>query len=272
MPEKRPKERESAASSSAPIVAEPAEVVTTELVALEAVSPEIVPSGVFSTTDPAEAIRQASRLIKYVNEMIAPRRKDFISVIQGRDFPKATWWTAVGQPLGLSPRTVWVKRRDDFELETWEARVEVYNRADQLISAGQALCGRGEGTDRRKSGGKDARKLDWESYALYSFAQTRATGKAYRTPLSFLAVLADLEPTPAEEMDEGPPIAFPGDGLDWDDVCDDIKVGLKHLGWGDTKARSRLAKFLNTDGTLDEDKAVAFLSAELAKADQEAGR
>ena len=118
MPDKVPTERDTT-------VAEPAEEVAAELIALEAVSPEMVPSGVFSTTDPAEAIRQASRLIKYVTEMIKPHRKDFISVIQGRDFPKATWWTAVGQPLGLSPRTVWVRRREDFELETWEARVEI---------------------------------------------------------------------------------------------------------------------------------------------------
>lgn len=36
--------------------------------------------------------------------------------------------------------------------------------------------------------------------SVYSMAQTRALGKAYRMALSWIVKMADYEPTPAEEM------------------------------------------------------------------------
>ncbi|MDP7475517.1 MAG: hypothetical protein QF859_06100, partial [Candidatus Marinimicrobia bacterium] len=41
---------------------------------------------------------------------------------------------------------------------------------------------------------------DAPEYSIKSMAITRATGKAYRIPLSFLAVMAGLAPTNAEEI------------------------------------------------------------------------
>lgn len=146
------------------------------------------PRGIFGD-DPKQALEMARQLVAATDSLIRSRRSDFIAVIGGREYPKADWWTAMGQPLGLSPVVVWVKRAEGFASETWEARVEVRNRDGAVVSSGQAVCSRDEPNWKRR-----------DSYALYSMAQTRATAKAYRLPLSFLAVLSGLAPTPAEEM------------------------------------------------------------------------
>ena len=47
---------------------------------------------------------------------------------------------------------------------------------------------------------REERWRNADEYAIKSMSITRASGKAYRIPLSFLAVMAGLEVTPAEEM------------------------------------------------------------------------
>jgi len=212
-----------------------------------AVIPPTAPMGVFDS-DPVAAIEQARMIVQHVNTLIAPRRGEFIAHIQGKEYPMVDWWTAVGQPLGLSPQVVWVKRREDFEQETWEARVEVYNRGGQMISSGQAICSR-----------QEKNKSFWDTYALYSMAQTRAMGKAYRLPLSFMAVLAGLEPVPAEEMGSQPE----DPAVNLDALPDEIAEPLKELGYTRGKARAVLAQFLRHDGTLNEIAAAKFLSAQI---------
>jgi len=156
-----------------------------------------LPASIFGD-DPVSALEMARAMVQRMEAMIAPRRQDFVCNIQGRDYPKVDWWTAAGQPLGLSPRVVWCRQVEGMEPQTFEARVEVYDRQGNLWSSGQALCSRGERTWAKR-----------DAYALYSMAQTRSTGKAYRLPLSFLAVLAGLQPTPAEEMPRTPDTSTP---------------------------------------------------------------
>jgi len=148
-----------------------------------------VPANLFGP-DPAMALENARAIVQRIEAMIKPRRSDFVAKIQGREYPKCDWWTAAGQPLGLSPQVAWVRPVDFLgDVEAYEARVEVYDRGGNMVSAGQAICSRAESNWKNR-----------DTYAIYSMAQTRATGKAYRLPLSFLAVLAGLQPTPAEEM------------------------------------------------------------------------
>jgi hypothetical protein len=71
----------------------------------------------------------------------------------------------------------------------WEARVEVFTAAGQLVGAAEAEC-RWEETDWQ----------DRDSYAVRSMAATRATSKALRQPLGFIIELAGFSATPAEEM------------------------------------------------------------------------
>lgn len=114
---------------------------------------------------------------------------NYIANIQGKKYPKVEWWTTVGASLGLFPREVEVKRIGDKPV-CYEAHVEVVeHRTGKVVTRASAIC---SGAERRWGRADD--------YAVRSMAVTRATGKAYRLGLSFIAVMAELEPTPAEEM------------------------------------------------------------------------
>jgi len=209
-----------------------------------------VPIGIFAD-DPIQAIEQVTSIVKHVDTLIAPRRKDFICQIQGRDYPMVVWWTAVGAFLGLMPRVVWTERIDEpaeHHTETWKARVEVYNRTDALVSSGEAICSRGE-----------RGKKQWESPALLAMAQTRATGRSFRTPLSCLAVMAGLEPTVAEDMQSGGIV----DEVALGALSDELKAMVKELKWTRGVAKAELHPFLVGDGLVDVDKARAHLNAAL---------
>ena len=114
----------------------------------------------------------------------------FVSNISGRTYPRVEWWNAAGAALGLFPVEIRNVRQvvDDPTEIRYEAIVEIRS-GETVVTRGSAIC-----TNKEKNWkGRD-------EYAIRSMAATRATGKAYRLGLSFLAVLANLEPTPAEEI------------------------------------------------------------------------
>jgi hypothetical protein len=136
--------------------------------------------------DPEQAYKEAQRLVSVVaNRCTGP---GYLVNINGKQYPKIEWWTSVSASLGLFPRVLYSKRLDRNGEVAYEAKVEVY-RNNQIIASGEAMCSNHE--DRWQSA---------DEYAIKSMAITRASGKAYRIPLSFLAVMAGLEVTPAEEM------------------------------------------------------------------------
>jgi hypothetical protein len=108
--------------------------------------------------------------------------------IKGKQYPKIEWWTSVSASLGLFPRVLYSKRLDREGEIAYEAKVEVH-RNGIVMASGEAMCSN-----------REARWQHADEYAIKSMAITRASGKAYRIPLSFLAVMAGLEVTPAEEM------------------------------------------------------------------------
>lgn len=147
---------------------------------------EIVsPTALFSR-DPEEAFREAERLVSVVARRCTG--PGYLVNIRGKQYPKIEWWTTVAASLELFPRTVFARRLNREDEIAYEARVEVHH-SGSVISAGEALCSNLE-----------ARWQQADEYAIKSMAITRASGKAYRIPLSFLAVMAGLEATPAEEM------------------------------------------------------------------------
>jgi hypothetical protein len=141
--------------------------------------------------DPVRALEQASTMIKAVSQIC--KGPQYISIIGGKKYPKVEWWTTVGGSKGLFPYLVWCKKLDRPDEVAYEARVEVRNQVNQTaITAAEAIC-----TDKEKNWkGRD-------EYAIKSMAQTRATAKAFRLGLSFLATMAGLEATPAEEVPRG---------------------------------------------------------------------
>ena len=134
-----------------------------------------------------EGIKLARRLVLEMTK--AANGPGMIARIQGKNYPTVQWWTTAGAALGIFGREISSVKldRDDGEV-IYEAVVETW-RGDQMISRASALCSSKERT--------------WSSrdeYAIKSMACTRALGKAFRLPLSSLAVMAGLEATPAEEM------------------------------------------------------------------------
>jgi hypothetical protein len=136
--------------------------------------------------DPEKAYKEAQRLVNLMaSKCTGP---GYLVQIKGRQYPKIEWWTSVSASLGLFPSTVFAKCLDREDEIAYEARVEV-RRNGHVISSGEAMCSN-----------KESHWRNADEYAIKSMAITRASGKAYRIPLSFLAVMAGLEATPAEEM------------------------------------------------------------------------
>ena len=139
--------------------------------------------------DPIEAMEEAQRIVKYMAKHCTG--KGFISPIKNKKYPKVEWWTTIGSSLGLFAVPKYAHRLDRKDEIAYDARVEVF-RNGQLITAGEAICS-----------SKEAKWRNSDEYAIKSMAITRATAKAFRTNLAFMAALAGLEATPAEEVVHG---------------------------------------------------------------------
>lgn len=131
------------------------------------------------------SLKQAETVVSYMASKCSG--PSFISRIQGKQYPLVTWWTTVGAALGLFPQEVSSRKIKDDPL-TYEAVVEV-RHGEQVVSRASAICS-----------AEERRWKTADEYAVKSMATTRATGKAYRIAFAFLAVMAGLEPTPAEEI------------------------------------------------------------------------
>lgn len=136
--------------------------------------------------EPTAALEKAEKLVSYMAEKCSGEQ--YIAEIQGKSYPRCEWWTTVGAALGLFPREESCRRLERGGETAYEAVVGVYN-GDQRVTRASAICSTAEPTWSNRA-----------EYAIRSMALTRATSKAYRLGLSFLPVLAGLEPTPAEEM------------------------------------------------------------------------
>jgi len=138
------------------------------------------------SSDPEQAYLQAQRIVSVVAQRCTG--PGYLVNIRGKQYPKIEWWTTVSASLGLFPQVIFAQRLDREGEIAYEAKVAVY-RQDQVVASGEAMCSN-----------KEERWVHADEYAIKSMAITRASGKAYRIPLSFLAVMAGLEGTPAEEV------------------------------------------------------------------------
>lgn len=126
----------------------------------------------------------ANALIEIVN------KQKWYEVINGKKYLKVEAWQTLGRFYGLSARTHSVEFVEyPTGINGFKARVEVVNSEGIVVGAAESLCLRDESKWKER-----------DTYALNSMAQTRATSKAFRQILSFVAVLAGYSPTPAEEM------------------------------------------------------------------------
>lgn len=240
------------------------EVPESDLEIVPAIPQELVEAGIFSH-DPIAAIEQARRIATHMQKLIAPRRKDFICQIKGRTCPMDPWWTAMGQTLGLSPVLMWTRKFEPMwdRTEGYESRTEVRHRSGAVVSAGQGVCLMDELVwDKKKGRDVPRSEAGYQTHAIYSYSATRSRVRAYKGPLSFLAVLAGLEPVPAEEMGSGERTP-PKPEVILAALPEDVATMARELKWTNGQVKAELHQFLIDDGRVDADKARTHLNRAL---------
>ena len=108
--------------------------------------------------------------------------------LQGKKYLKAEGWLFLARAFGLTVRVREVVKMTDDPL-SFQATAEVLDHSGQVVGQGIGFCGADEKSWRNRP-----------VYALASMAQTRATSKALRSILAWVAVLAGCEGTPGEEV------------------------------------------------------------------------
>ena len=103
------------------------------------------------------------------------------------EYVTAEGWEVLGTMLGCTPFVEEVVEitPDKSPKFMYKATVSI-RQGDTILSRASAMAERNNMQKDRPS--------------VYSMAQTRALGKAYRMALSWIVKMADYEPTPAEEM------------------------------------------------------------------------
>ena len=167
---------------------------------------EIVKAGGFdlAASNPIVALEKAQTVVKWMAEKCQGPK--YIATISGSRYPKVDWWTTVGMSLGLFPVEVETNLLPREDETTYLSVVEV-RYGEKVVTRASAICSSNE-----------EHWSDRDEHAIRSMAITRATGKAYRIGLSGLAVMAGLEPTPAEEMTHDAPSTIPDTTEHWCEV------------------------------------------------------
>ena len=138
--------------------------------------------------DPVRALEKAKEVVTFrPKKCTGPQ---YISNISNRQYPRVEWWTTAGMALGLFPVEM---SNEAVDIDGFRAYLAIYEvrHGGQTVTRASAICARSE-----------EKWADRDEYAIRSMAATRAVGKAYRIGLAGLAVMAGLEPTPAEEIGE----------------------------------------------------------------------
>ena len=105
---------------------------------------------------------------------------------QKNEYVTAEGWEVLGTMLGCTPYVEEVvELPKNGPIFVYKATVSI-RQGDVVLSRASAIAERN--------------KMQKDRPSVYSMAQTRALGKAYRMALSWIIKMAGYEPTPAEEM------------------------------------------------------------------------
>lgn len=130
------------------------------------------------------AMKAANALMKAVGQK--PKKV----MIRGEQYLEYGDWQTLARFFGATASVAWSRPIMDTKgsLTGYEARAEVLHQG-QVISSAEAMCMRVERNWR-----------DRDEFMLRSMAQTRASAKALRNAYGWVAELAGMKSTPAEEM------------------------------------------------------------------------
>lgn len=136
---------------------------------------------------PAEMVTQGKNNAKLLMDIVS--QKNWAVNIGGKKYLQFEAWQTLAKFYGLTVRTVETKYVEYGNIKGFEARSEVVNKDGNVIGAGEGACL----TDEKTWNGRPL-------FSLKAMAQTRASGRALRQMLSWIAVLGGYAPTAAEEM------------------------------------------------------------------------
>ena len=142
--------------------------------------------------DPEKQMEFAVKSSRVLVQILAQKPKKVM--INGEQYLEFEDWQTLGRFYGATVGVEWTKAINKT-LESgkevvwgYEAKAIVYIKGE-IVSSAEAMCLR----DERNWAGKD-------EFTLRSMAQTRASAKALRNVLAWVAVLGGFRPTPLEEM------------------------------------------------------------------------
>lgn len=132
----------------------------------------------------AFAMKAANALMKAVKQKPKP------VMIRGEQYLEYGDWQTLARFFGATASVAWTKPMLDAKgnVRAYEARAEVLHNG-VVISSAEAMCTREEPNWRTR-----------DEFMLRSMAQTRASAKALRNAYGWVAELAGMKATPAEEM------------------------------------------------------------------------
>lgn len=129
-----------------------------------------------------DKISVATEVATTLNEVI--QTQGLAVNIQGNNYITAEGWNCLGTMLGTYAQTECVEPIKNPN--GYKARVSI-KQGENVLATAEAIA---------TFGG-----FQKTPQAVYSMAQTRAMGKAYRMCFSWIVKLAGFQPTPAEEME-----------------------------------------------------------------------
>jgi len=157
---------------------------------------QVAAPALFGTTDPVEVIAQAVKVADALKDVLV--QKGLIKKIKDKQYPVIEAWETLAAMLRITTTCEWTRPIE----KGWECRIIVRDSAGNVIGSAENQCTREEAMWKSR-----------DDYAIRSMAQTRTKGKALRSILGFIMVLAGYEATPAEEMPVAP-VSSPAEAID----------------------------------------------------------
>jgi hypothetical protein len=180
------------------------------------------PATLHGETEPSAIAVRAAEQARVLMELV--REKGLARRFAGdHEHLAVEAWAFLGAANGLTAAIAWT-RRIEGDVAAWEARAEVRTLDGRTVGAAEAMCSAAEANWRRR-----------DEYAIRSMAQTRATSKALRLVVGWIAALAGFDASlsaeeASVELAEGPATT---------PQLQKLAIVAGELGWDDEERRAR---------------------------------
>jgi hypothetical protein len=149
--------------------------------------PEEMGNTVVLAGDPEKQMEYAVKSARVLVQVLKQKPKKVM--INGEQYLEFEDWQTLGRFYGATVGIEWTRPIEgETRVHGYEAKAVVMIKGE-VVSSAEAMCTR----DERNWANRD-------EFALRSMAQTRASAKALRNVLAWVAVLGGFKPTPIEEM------------------------------------------------------------------------